>query len=191
MAGRAVAQSGDQEKPVTADEAEPHPGVAPGVCEVGHDRFLPVRKLGAPMWRRAIMRRTGSATRLQGRGLPGERCARRTEGSSSEPKGVPAISRDAQASAYATKRLARSDGHRRKPGTGGFTSYEFELHLAHLLCSSAFVGCIVPEEEPPRTTPTCDERAGASESGVLTSQAAQTSSSAALTIEIGVFVCSR
>ena len=41
--------------------------------------------------------------------------------------------------ACATKRLPLTSGHRRQPGTGGFTSYQFEPHLAHLLVSSSVI----------------------------------------------------
>jgi hypothetical protein len=39
-------------------------------------------------------------------------------------------------SVRATKRLALTGGHPRKPGTGRFTSYQLEPHLAHLLAWS-------------------------------------------------------
>ncbi len=42
----------------------------------------------------------------------------------------------------AAKRLPLTSGHRRKPGTRGFTSYEFEPHLAHLLVCSGRVRTI-------------------------------------------------
>ena len=42
--------------------------------------------------------------------------------------------------------LPLTSGHRRKPGTRGFTSDEFKPHLAHLLVSSSLVDVIVNPE---------------------------------------------
>jgi hypothetical protein len=48
-------------------------------------------------------------------------------------------SSSAQERPCAATRLPLTSQHRRKPGTGGFTSYQFEPHLAHLLVSSSVV----------------------------------------------------
>jgi hypothetical protein len=48
----------------------------------------------------------------------------------------------AQGSPRVAKWLPLTSRHRRKPGTGGFTSYQFEPHVAHLLVSSSVIRVI-------------------------------------------------
>ena len=139
-AGRPVMEAGGRPQTVTTIGKRPHPGTAPRTaCEVEHDRSLQVEDVQdgahiAPVW-------VPSGGPDQ---MGQERCPREISGSrrgedvlraGSEIAG----SSSAQERPCAATRLPLTSQHRRKPGTGGFTSYQFEPHLAHLLVSSSVV----------------------------------------------------
>ena len=116
----------------------PHPGTAPRIArEVEHDRSLQVEDVqdgahiapvGVPSGSPDRLGQVRSPRVISGLGEGGR--------TSSE---LEARSPSAQAGASAAKRLPLTSQRRRKPGTGGFTSYQFEPHLAHLLVSSSVV----------------------------------------------------